>query len=308
MRLRNIQQTLNNNVNLLEPNIEDTGANTFIIKNVNLIRQAVENVATTGLFSEKINGIRGSLIYNNIDNIKLSHNNYNQANALLQDLRKSIKDLLESLNVALGNEPVNGSSIKLPPIKSFSDAERVFSLLRNGIDTPLANEVIKGEAKIIAFDSGSFWVDVEYTTIEEAKLIGELVYSSLVVYKQKLENINLEIILNKVEANTLVSGVSEKTEQYLKSIIKKEALNVYLKYINGDTERINPEDLLKLENSIGILATFMGLGGEIYPFLEAPIEVKELYPTDYTDLNRIESRVKQLNENNPKLDKNEDVD
>lgn len=73
-------------------------------------------------------------------------------------------------------------------------------------------------------------------------------------------------------------------------MIESEATNIYNENFKGD----NPEQIERLKHSIKLLSEQIDKGAEIHPALNAPENVKNLFP-DTKNIATIESKIKKLN-------------
>ena len=205
---------------------------------------------------------------------------YRHKTPLLSDYQKlyikvsTITDLFDALNYRQDSE---GFDIKLPAdisltelSKCTKDLDTIFTKcpLFTSQDTSI---------KFAAVDVGSTWFTfIIAGTLAAAtlRLIGELVDKALVIRSHYLTSKEQEERIRTLNiANEALENAMSVNKQITRGLLTKVSSELAEEHNITD-----PEDVGRLKSSIQLMADWMNKGMEVYASIQAPAEVKAVFP------------------------------
>lgn len=279
-----IKQSLENLKSIERTEEKSKGGTTWIVfSNYSLLKTTLENLSDLTMFKDDIDDIYKYLPNTNRlpnDKFRCLNNEGTAIYNYLQNLTYHLNVIVNFLEMLGFNEQQLGFDVKMPPTEDFDEFVNNISMLQKILNQcPYLN--IDGEViKIQSVDIGSIWF--EFAVIATgasillhnlAKLVDKCVkirshylttkHQEEVYRKLNIENDFLEklVAINEKIYNKFVDDAIEE--------LKTDIPNVPL--TNEDKNRVQ----FTLKN----LITLMDKGMEIYASIDAPDEVKELFPT-----------------------------
>lgn len=252
-------------------------------------RKSLLQLKNIGCFNEIINDILDTIKEKSIeaDTIRLSVQDYNFIKDKVGQMIDQMEGVISFCNVAGFNERQSGFDVKLPPTKDFSEMSKyIDSLNRVLTQCPYFN-VENEKIEIETVDIGSIWMKFAVVATSTAVILSNLatvtdkcvkIQSHIITCRQQEENyrtLNLK--------NDLLEQLIKANEEATNALIDQAS-----KDLQNDIEKLSPEDEARLKMTLKELSNMMSKGLEIYASIDAPEEVKDLFPT--TD------EIKALNE------------
>lgn len=169
----------------------------------------------------------------------------------------------------------NSISIKMSKVRDLDDLYKTAQDFNIIFSQLILNEKIGGFLEIKNVENGSVWLDVFVGTPLAVSVIGSLTWAAAVVYKKVQEGrVFAEYVKSLKIKNDSLSDMRSAQDALLKSMIEIEARNIETQYF-GDG---NNEQLERIKKSISLLANQIEKGSEVHPYLNAPEDVKNLFP------------------------------
>lgn len=301
MRLREIQMILSENLPLVRfenTQIANFNPPQYSIYNVLEINKAINNLSQIGIFQSILHSLRATSLYNNLeDTIRVNTEENDTISRLINQLYATGSSLLEALDLVLHSQNLgnNNIGIKMNTVNNIDDIIEISEKLKKVIDLPLAEYQEGGEAKILNFDSGSFWIDIILPTSASVTLIGSIAWAGAVIFKKYQEAFAFKQYADGLEIQKEhLKVLSEAAKAKIDLDIEAEAKLIQNEFFNnGDNDQLG-----RLKHSIKEYSELIQKGVEIHPALTAPEKVENLFP-NYSNLNLIESKQKYLPVPNP---------
>jgi len=293
MRLKEVSKILKDNVDKLNiPQTPISGTQNVKVANLNLFRNAINNIEETGLFKGEINQIKTTDAYaSTIDLLTLPSSQYNHLYSLANYIKTGATTFINGVNENISlNYSDNVISIKLPNKLDLGELAKTIELLKKSLSIPLADSEINDTIEINSFESGSFWIDVLVHSTEAVALIAAIAWAGAFINKQYLETkIHWAYIDSLQNKNEHLKDLREASKKQLDLLVEAEAQNLQATFYTGeDSERIQ-----RLTLSIECMSKLIEKGTEIHPNLLASESLKNSFPS-FKNLNLIESKTKQI--------------
>ncbi|MBA6157024.1 hypothetical protein H3Z83_10890 [Tenacibaculum sp. S7007] len=264
-----------------------------VFSNLDQFRNGINALESSDLLKKEITNVRKSSIFTTAkDFVNLNASEGRQLNAKLEELKRIVSSVSQSIDQIGGKTEENTVSIKLPEVRDFEDLSKFSSEFHKVLNQSIVNDEIKGEVRIDSVENGSIWLDVYLGSAAAVSLIGGLTWASAVVFKKIQEG---RIIQKHVESlgvkNESLKEIQVKQKEALSLMINAEANNLY----NENFKNENNEQVERLKLSIKMMSDLIDKGAEIHPALNQPEKVKNLYPK-MTNLKTLESKIKKIEE------------
>lgn len=309
MRLREVQSILTKNLGSLAFNsqiLSNYSPPQFQVTEVLKANRALNEIYETGLFRDVIDNLRVTSFFNN-PNDEITINAQENANIsnLINQIKLTGNTFLSALNSTLHSDNITEEyiCIKITKINRLDDITEVCEKLKKVVDLPLAEYSEGGEARIVNFDSGSFWIDILLPTSASVILISSIAWAGAVIFKKYQEAFAFK---------EYASGL-ELQKEYLEALTAAAKTKIDLdieaeaKLIQNEFYKSNDNDQLgRLKLSIKEYSELIQKGVQIHPSLVAPEKVENLFP-NYSNLGLIESKMKYLPESFPTSPNSEDI-
>jgi|SaaInlStandDraft_1057018.scaffolds.fasta_scaffold30708_1 hypothetical protein len=264
-----------------------------VFSNLDQFRNGINALESSDLLKKEITDVRKSSIFTTAkDFVNLNPTEGRQLNAKLEELKRIVSSVSQSIDQIGGKTEDNTVSIKLPEVRDFEDLSKFSSEFHKVLNQSIVNDEIKGEVRIDSVENGSIWLDVYLGSAAAVSLVGGLAWASAVVFKKIQEG---RIIQKHVESlgvkNASLKEIQVKQKEALSIMIDAEANNLY----NENFKNENNEQVERLKLSIKMMSDLIDKGAEIHPALNQPEKVKNLYPK-MTNLKTLESKIKKIEE------------
>lgn len=278
MRLRDIQLVLTNNLDFLTLNKVGDESNRIIIEGTKDLTRALHNIIELNLFEDEINSLFNDFNFSFIDDrVNLDKNNYNKIYNILNRLIDKVQLLIEAIEEVLPPQSENSISIKLPEYTDLSKSIGFMVWFDKSLNQILIGDYKSG-IKLQNFDTGSNWFELILDNKESIPFVGSLIskcyqflkkdYGESILFKKKLEKLDIEIEARKAVLESLNQNV--KTEA---AFLATQQMNDF----NLDTT--NNEYHTHLTHTIQTMAGYLIDGADVKAALEAPKDIKEIFPS-----------------------------
>ncbi len=262
------------------------------LKNLNLFRAKVRQIEPLPLLVKQKTALMNSIIMNSTsDELVVDDALKNMAVHNCWSIDFGISAIREMLANIIPTDNETSIIIKLPQPKDFQEAIEYQQEFFKAISQNITNDVIGGKVILKEWEPGSFWLTLSLGSILAVRLIGQMTWSAAVVRKKNAEALIFEQQADalKIKNETLIeikNGIAKSIEL----VIEAEARAL-------DAENIglpdNHEQIERLKMGVKTFAMLIDKGAEIHPALQAPEDVKNLFP-DFAKLPLIESKTKLL--------------
>ncbi|KGO86921.1 hypothetical protein Q765_08100 [Flavobacterium rivuli WB 3.3-2 = DSM 21788] len=261
----------------LELSANSSNPNIFYLENVKDLRIALLELEESSYFINELNPLKETVIYSLGSDLEtLSTNQKDTLEVVLFNLRFRLANLLNLLNGFVLIQSEESINIKLPPIENLKDISKYTNDLHNAISQIVINDDIKGSEKVVSVENGSIWFNV-LVGGGGVGLISSVVWAASAVYNFVLKcRISEEHLRTVSIQNDALQHIVDLNEAAIKRVIQTEA-----EYINSQAFKENePENIEKIKNSIKTFADIIMKGGEVRPAINAPEDIKELFPSN----------------------------
>ena len=319
MRLREIQAILNR-VNFDNLKLPERLSNEDVIYNLQKIIIPFENEISQlkgiSIFSENINRIQSSLLditkhANASGLVRLTNylnaqkkedaNEFRDRLLLIYDdiypfsreLYYGALTLFTVLNELLGRQEEHTIDVKIQAPDNLIEISQILGSLHKVFSQTILNEEIKGSITIKNFETGSLWIEILLGTKLAVSLIAGIVWAGTVIYKKIQETKIIEQYITSLEnQNESLQNIKDAQEKMLKLMVEIEAKKLLQQHFS---KKDDPEQLERIKLAINNFAELIDKGIEICPTLNAPENVKNLFP-DMKIAQSIKSEIKEITE------------
>lgn len=296
MKIKELKILLKEVVNDFSYKYEDSkqGGNTIsVFSNLNRFKKGINTLESSGLLKKEIVEIRKSPLFITAkDFVNLNYAEGKQLQTKLEELKRIVISVSESIDQIGGDTIEDSISIKLPDVKDFDDLSKFSADFHKILNQSIVNDQINGQVRIDSVENGSIWLDVYLGSASAVSLIGGLAWASAVVYKKLQEGRLIEKHVQSLGVkNDSIKEIQLKQKDAIDLMIDAEANNLYKENFDGD----NNEQIERLKLSIKMFSNLIEKGAEIHPALNQPESVKNLYP-QMSKIHNLESKIKKLEE------------
>lgn len=251
------------------------------VENWETARVALTNVSSIPTMKDFCSSIIDNPYFSKVDDsFTIPYEVYQDLSPKYNVFLEQVKGIIEFCEISGFSVVENGFDIKMPETESFDDFAQNIDMFNKAINQcPYLN--IDNEKIILKkTDIGSIWFEFCIITAGSAIFLSNLakivdkcikIKSHYVTVKQQEENyrqakLKNDLLANIIEANKLVAdSLLEKCVEELKNEIPDTKL------VKDDAERV--------KFSIETLSKLMEKGLEIYASIDAPSEVRDIFPT-----------------------------
>ena len=193
----------------------------------------------------------------------------------------------------------------IPGQSDLASIVSILGQLKEGLAQLVAEENIGGELQVERWETGSLLVFLWLKTMAAVELVGKALKGAAIVYQEIQkgrilgQHVDLlkEHVREKKIKNEVAEVLGEAQKQLINQIVEREARVVEDAFFDAhDNER-----LLRIQNSIRLLADLFDKGTTVYPALEMPKEKRDVFP-DLKELGTFLSPLKELKEGDGKKD------
>jgi len=249
------------------------------LRNIEQVKTILRELDAVGAFTESIAAIRATSVA--FDNVAVNANfdGGTKSKLTVEYDRLGLKvltvvELFQSLNYTKSDE---GFDIKLPANMSLSDLSRCTKDLDQIFSTcPLLSKQ-EGSVEFSAVDVGSVWLTflvAGAAGITILKMLAELVDKAIIVRSHYLTAKEQEAKIRRLNMETDVLEETKKIHQK----VGKALLENTCAELAKEHDISEPEDIERLEYSVKLLADWMERGLEIHAAVQAPDEIKAVFP------------------------------
>jgi hypothetical protein len=209
-------------------------------------------------------------------------------------LTQKLSGLMQYLGAILKGQHESSIFVMLPQASSFSDVLSFEERFEKALAQILFHPKIQARIELRNWEKGSpFWLELYLGGIAAVSVIGAAAWAGAVIYKKVQEGrMHEEHVRSLKLKNEVLEALVEAEKRMLDEVVEGEARNIALKYFEGAE---TPEDLERVKYTIKEFAKLIESGAQIHPALQAPENVKNLFP-DFANLLQIESKTKQISQ------------
>ncbi|HRE77904.1 MAG TPA: hypothetical protein PLL09_08770 [Flavobacterium sp.] len=294
MRLRITKDILEKAKKLLITNAVERASNpvTYKLSKVLSLREGIDYLDRSSLFKTQINALKTLSFYEStIDTVVITKQEFVALSQIINNLNVSIQATIEALSNIIYEDNQDLISIKIPNPNSFKDIVETSKSLDKIFNQTIFHEDIKGNYKIVNFDTGSYWIDILLNGgATVLHLVAALSWGGAVVYKKIQEGRLLKEQVTALKlSNEATREINEKNKIAENAVAQNEAEFIYNKFYKGQS----PEQIERIKLALNELAKLYFEGAEIYPNIEAPTDLKKEFP-DVKSIESIKSKIKAL--------------
>ena len=251
----------------------------FTLKNLYEVQMLLQLLSPLPFLTESINDVKKtSPGFNQLNGIATfdgsSKNNLLGAYNRLKSKAITIVDFFNSIKYT---QQADGFDIKLPPDISLLDLSRCAKDLNTVFSTcPLLSK--EGcSVSLAAVDVGSIWLSFVIGGATVASVLGiiaALVDKALII---RSHHLTTQEQAERIKSLQMGNDALEQANR-INQEIGKQLLNQVCKDLSEEHNVEDPEDFERLKNSVKLLSDWMCKGMEIYAAVQAPTEVKAVFP------------------------------
>lgn len=280
MRLRDIINTINDNLGLLNPTVEgiQNDNNYQKLSNVFDIRKAVENIAETNAFQDELSNIKQFelLFIVHQNSISLPKSEAGRLTSYINHLKNKMVIFKSVAEGIIPEQSDYSISVKLPKVANLSQLAEVISKLDKIFNQLLVNDSVKGDVKLQNFDTGSEWIEIAFDSLKSLGIITYLVYLVILAKREKIKNDEaIEVVRNRRITNDLYEQMSNQllknTDKFVDKKIKEKMVNI------GIDEKDN-EYFERYKYCMSELSKLVEKGLQFFPSSKSPDEIKTTLP------------------------------
>jgi hypothetical protein len=257
--------------------VGDTTRGNYILKNINRFKKLLEAIQDVPLFQAEKEILSKSPIWNTTkDFIAVDPLEYGPSINAAFRISSGIGALIAALGETLPKVDEFTLAIKLPPLKTLSEAEAYLGDLDKVFSQNLLNTTIEGKVELKDWQPGSFWLEVWIGTAAAMALLAAMSWAAVTIVKKMREaqifhEFSKSIAIKNETSEELKRAVSEQIDLMLHSESKRLAEVHFAKDQNN-------EQVERLRVGIKTFVELIDKGAEIHPALCAPEKVENLFP------------------------------
>lgn len=207
----------------------------------------------------------------------------------LKELEGNLCGLKKYLVSIVKNQHQESVFVRLPTSKDLAETAKYMEVF----DKYMKQVVLKldGRVRLDNCESGSIWLELNLGTPAAVTLIGGIAWAAAVVFKKVQEGrIHATYVESLKIKNDALISIQEAQKNLLDALVETEASNLSRASYGETADR---DSIERVKATIREFSELIEKGAEIHPALEAPAEVKELFP-DFKKLMSIEPRTKMI--------------
>ncbi|MFL0196983.1 hypothetical protein ACJDU8_15655 [Clostridium sp. WILCCON 0269] len=152
---------------------------------------------------------------------------------------------------------------------------------------------LESNIQIQSFDSGSYWIEIAMGSVTALSFVAGLIWSGTVIYKKIIEIEAAKETLKILPIYTdSIKDLEGGIAKLINTLCESEAKQLC---DQNKLVECSPEYEKRLMFSIKTMAELIHKGAEFHHALNAPEDVKNLFP-NYGNLLQVNSKIKQLND------------
>lgn len=216
----------------------------------------------------------------------------------IQSLQYKLEIIVDFLEQCGFSEDQLGFDVKMPPTDDFSEFANNIDTLQKVLNQCPYLTINDERVKIQSVDIGSIWLKFAVVATSTSLILSNLativdkcvkIQSHYITMQQQEENLRQAQLKNDV-----LNSVIEANKMYYDKLIDNAATELEQEIPNVE---LSNEDKERVKMSIDNLVKLIDKGMEIYASIDAPEEVKDLFPTS-DEIKSLSEPLKQLSESN----------
>lgn len=265
----------------------------IVFDRLNGFKAFLERAAALELFAAEIAELQSSALFKTSANdLVVPHDQGAEAIAGTAEYIGAAVDALRRLLPRLApDEHGERVFIRFPDAENVGTVTADLQAIEKAVLQVITHPNIGGEFKVVWWESGSLWIHVLVGSAGAVTVIAAAAWSAAVIAKKWMEfKIFREHARGLAIKNESLSDLEQAQEKLLEDLLLAESRNLAEKYLSDDG---NGEVVNRVRFSIKTMSELIQRGGEVAPALNAPEDVRNLFP-DYKALATISSSIKQL--------------
>lgn len=267
--------------------------NPYEVGGLNKLRYAILQFEKIPFLKQSIDELKNGFLFKSAsDKLELNAANHTTIENFVNQLRIGLEFFIQQFESNYSIESETTLAIKLPPIKTFGDLEKVANDFKKAIEIPLLDSNIESELDIKTAEPGSIWLMVGVGTTLAINLIGGIAWAAVVV---KRKNAEADIFVQHARTlelkNEHIDLYVQAQKTQLENLLQNEAEAIASKHYSNQ----DPETIERLKLSISTVSNLIEKGAKILPNSKSD-DIKQLFP-EYSKLSLIESAIKKISEN-----------
>ena len=195
------------------------------------------------------------------------------------------------LKSILSHQKEESVFVKLPETHDLSFTAAFLVRLEKALSQLLLQSEGNGRIELQGWESGSLWMEVYLGTAQAVAIVGSGLWAAAVISKKNQEaKLHAEYARGLRLRNDGLENLLEAQKVLLSEFVDAEVINLAAAHYNGTD---NVETLGRVKFAIKEFSEMIEQGAEIHPALQAPEEVKNLFP-NLSNLHLLESKTKLL--------------
>lgn len=272
----------------------DSGQYTVI--ELNSFKNAIQEISKIPFLKKYISSIQEhSIFQNSTDELIISSQDHFRLKGFSDFLLNGLEFFFENYESKHDIDNDNSIMLKLPPIKDFTDFEKISSKFKIALEIPLSESNIESNIEINSAEPGSIWLAIDLASKEAVKFFGSISWAAAVISKEKIDrnNFKTHAISRKLDKE-MIDSFFEQFEEKENDLILSEAQHIieshYVEYNENDPEKVS-----RMGTSIKTLSELFDKGAKLLPG-SSKDDLNKSFP-DYDSISLIESKIKKLPEN-----------
>jgi hypothetical protein len=295
MRLRAMNELINQSLDNLSYGATGRGDSTYIIEESQQAIRAIQNLKGFEFLAEDIQQLMGleTIYFNRAvpDRIIVDSNTFQTFKRIIDTATIKIQAVKEAIEQSVPEQDAHSISIKLPDFHAISDVGSFFDKLGKVLDQAIVNEYIKGSVKLQNFDSGSLWVEVIVGGTVALAFIGRMTKAAAAIRNEVYE---WKFMKKKLEGISVKQAALEEVDKALKDSVETKArLEAKMVMQEFNINETDQEYHTKLTYAIRAMGELIFQGTEFHHALRAPDEAKQQFP-ETKQPSQLESTIKHL--------------
>lgn len=249
------------------------------------INEAINNIAKFNFIDDEIKYLKeniDALYFNREEVITVNSESARKYADVIAKIETKTLTVIRAISVAIKDQEENMISIKLPPYMDLKRVAKFITDVENMVKTVLPSDK---PSKVVLnnFDTGSNWIEIAMSTMENVVLIGDFINVTSEFVKMFLLD-NLKTRKEIENSTTIEEKAKEIMLKGMESLVDEKAKLCVMELLQNGT--INVDDIPKIEEyksglqvQIVKTANYLIDGAEYRPALNAPKEIVEQFPS-----------------------------
>jgi len=258
------------------------------------LRNRVEALDGLPGFDTELDVIRKSIVFRTSQTqVHIPANEWNELAQLFRQFYGNLVGVHDFLKASLASQSAESVYIKLPETKNITEITSYLNRIDKAIGQVVHNEAINGKVELGGWERGSLWIEVAVGSVLAVKVIGVAAWSGAVVWKKVQEaKLHAEYAKGLSLRNGFLEEILDAAQNHIKATVDAEAKALADANLKGPERQ---EVLERAKFTIREFAEMMEKGAEIHPGLQAPEQVRNLFP-DTKNILSLQSRIPQITE------------